>query len=507
MGNNNDVLLEIKNIRKEFPGVIAVNDVSFNIKKGEVHIVIGENGAGKSTLVKMIAGVYPIGSGELILDDEKFAPQSVYEAQHKGVNMIHQELNMMINRTVAQNMFVGREPVKYGLIDVAKMNRDCKALLKSLDIDIAPTTMVRDLSIAQQQMIEVAKALSTDNKLLIMDEPTSSLTHKEITELFRITRKLRSEGVSIVYISHRMQELMEIGDRVTVMRDGCFISTNEVGKISLNELIAMMVGRKIENVYNRAYNEPGEEILRVKNLSGLRFRNISFNVYAGEIVGFSGLIGAGRTELVKAIFGYDPIESGKVFVEGKPIKARGHSPAKAVGFKMALLPEDRKSEGLFLKMPIKENIIMSSLKQLFKRGVINKNAINKAAQESVKNLRIMTTSIDKKVYNLSGGNQQKVVLAKWLITKSKLFIFDEPTRGIDVGAKSEVYGIMGELAKAGAAVLMVSSEMPELLGVADRIYAMKDGEITGEVSRKDSGFTQENILSFALEGRACNGAN
>ena len=502
MGNSNDVLLEIKNVRKEFPGVIAVNDVSFNIKKGEVHIVIGENGAGKSTLVKMVAGIYSIDGGELILDGEAYSPQNVLDAQKMGINMIHQELNMMLNRTVAQNVFVGREPVKLGkIVDTGKMNQDCEALFKSLGIDIPPTILVKNLSIAQQQMVEVAKALSTKNRLLIMDEPTSSLTFKEIKELFRITRKLKSEGVSIVYISHRMQELFEIGDRVTVMRDGCYVGTNDVGRIQMNEIISMMVGRKIENVYNRKYNKPGKEVLQTENLTGLRFRDVSINVREGEIVGFSGLVGAGRTELAKAIFGYDSILSGKILIDGHTVKTKHHTPAKAVSYKMALLPEDRKTEGLLLSMSIKENIILSSLKHIFKRGIIKNAVIKEVAEKSVKDIRIMTTSINKKVYNLSGGNQQKVVLAKWLVTKSKLFIFDEPTRGIDIGAKSEIYGIMSDLAKEGAAVIMISSDMPELLGITDRIYVMKDGEITGEVSRDETGFTQENILSYAIEGR------
>ena len=499
--NGNSVLLEFRKIRKEFPGVVAVNDVSFDIRKGEVHIVIGENGAGKSTLVKMVSGIYPIDGGELYLEGERYTPANVMDAQAHGVNMIHQELNMMANRTVAQNVFIGREPKKGFLVDERKMNADCKALLDSLEIDIAPTAMVRDLSIAQQQMVEVAKALSTENKLLIMDEPTSSLTQKEIDELFRITRKLRSEGVAIVYISHRMQELLEIGDRVTVMRDGCYVATCDVKDITLDDLIPMMVGRKIENVYNRTYNEPGEEVLRAEDLEGYRFRHVNFNVRAGEIVGFAGLVGAGRTEVAKALFGYEPIFSGKVFLRGKELKSRGHCPANAVKSGMALLPEDRKNEGLFLQMPIKENIAISNFRNMFK-GVVKTKPVNELAEQSVKDLRIMTTSIEKKVYNLSGGNQQKVVVAKWLATKSGLVIFDEPTRGIDVGAKSEIYAIMNELAKEGNAIVMISSDLPELIGVADRIYVMKDGEITGEVFHNDvERFNQEKILSLALEGR------
>ena len=479
-----------------------MNDVSFDIRKGEVHIVIGENGAGKSTLVKMVSGIYPIDGGEMYLEGERYAPENVVDAQAHGINMIHQELNMMVNRTVAQNVFIGREPKKGILVDEHKMNADCKALLDSIEIDIAPTAMVRDLSIAQQQMVEVAKALSTNNKLLIMDEPTSSLTQKEIDELFRITRKLRSEGVAIVYISHRMQELLEIGDRVTVMRDGCYVGTRNVKDITMDDLIPMMVGRKIENVYNREYNEPGEEALRTENLEGYRFRHVNINVRKGEIVGFAGLVGAGRTELVKALFGYDPILSGKVYLNGKEMEDKGHCPAKAVKDGVALLPEDRKSEGLLVDMSIKENIALANLRNMFKSGVVKTKNVNELADASVKELHVMTTSIEKKVYNLSGGNQQKVVIAKWLTTKSGLIIFDEPTRGIDVGAKSEIYSIMNNLAKEGNAIVMISSDLPELLGVADRVYVMKDGEITGEVPHTDAEhFNQEHILSLALEGR------
>lgn len=502
MENTNSVLLEFKKVRKEFPGVVAVNDVSFDIRKGEVHIIIGENGAGKSTLVKMVSGIYPIGGGELYLDGKRYAPENVVDAQAHGVNMIHQELNMMVNRTVAQNVFIGREPQKGLLVDERKMNADCKQLLESIEIDIAPTTMVRDLSIAQQQMVEVAKALSTNNKLLIMDEPTSSLTQKEIDELFRITRKLRSEGVAVVYISHRMQELLEIGDRVTVMRDGCYVGTRNVKDITMGDLIPMMVGRKIDNVYNREYNEAGREILHTEDLEGYRFRHVNINVHEGEIVGFAGLVGAGRTELVKALFGYDPILGGKVYLNGKEIKIKGHCPAKAIEDGVALLPEDRKSEGLLLDMSIKENVALANLRSMFKHGVVKTKHIDELADKSVKDLRVMTTSIEKKVYNLSGGNQQKVVIAKWLATKSGLIIFDEPTRGIDVGAKSEIYTIMNNLAKEGNAIIMISSDLPELLGVADRVYVMKDGEITGEVLHTDTErFNQEYILSLALEGR------
>ncbi|WP_343250024.1 sugar ABC transporter ATP-binding protein [Diplocloster hominis] len=498
----NEILLEMKNIRKEFPGVVAVNDVSMDIRKGEVHIIIGENGAGKSTLVKMMAGLYKIDGGVMLLNGLEYKPANVLDAQQNGVNIIHQELSMMQNRTVAQNVFVGREPVKGPLrmVDNKEMNRQCRELLEGLGIDIKPTAMVKDLSIAQQQMVEVAKAISTENKLLIMDEPTSSLTQKEIDNLFRITRQLKSQGTSIIYISHRMQELMEIGDRITVMRDGCYVGTRDADDIGMSELITMMVGRTIENVYNRTYNEPGKEMLRTEKLTGLRFRNVDIHVCQGEIVGFAGLVGAGRTELVKAIFGFDQAEGGKVFLEGNEINLPKHNCNRAVQKGMAMISENRKTEGLFINMSIKDNIVQACMFDKFRNGIVKKDVIKETARKGVKDLKVATTSIEKKVFNLSGGNQQKVVIAKWLATNSKLFIFDEPTRGIDVGAKSEIYGIMNELAKNGAAVIMISSDLLELLGLADRVYVMKDGEISGEVSHEENVFTQEYILSLGIEG-------
>ena len=497
-----EILMELKHLTKTFPGVVAVNDVSMNFYKGEVHIVIGENGAGKSTLVKMIAGLYGIDGGEIIYEGSPFKPQNVLDAQRRGINIIHQELSMMQNRTVAQNVFAGREPVSGPLkvVDTKKMNRDCKALLDGLGLDIKPTDMVRDLSIAQQQMVEVTKALSTSNKMLIMDEPTSCLTQKEIDNLFRITRQLKEQGVCIVYISHRMQELQEIGDRITIMRDGAYITTRDADSIDMSEIISLMVGRKIENVYNRTYNAPGKEILKTENLEGLRFRRVNINVREGEIVGVAGLVGAGRTELARAIFGGDKITGGKFFFEGKEIKPSSNNCHKAIASGIAMISENRKTEGLFINLSIKENIIEACMFKQFKGGIVNHRVMKKIAEDGVERLKVSTTSVEKKVFNLSGGNQQKVVIAKWLATKARLFIFDEPTRGIDVGAKSEVYGIMNELAEQGVAILMISSDLPELLGVADRVYVMKDGDITGEVLHTDGDFNQEHILSLAIEG-------
>lgn len=505
MGEN--VLLELRSVRKTFPGVIAVNDVSMDIRRGEVHIIIGENGAGKSTLVKMMVGLYKCDGGEMILEGQPYKPANVQEAQAMGINMIHQELSLMQNRTVAQNVYVGREPVKGVLhaVDTAKMNSDCQKILDEIGLNIKPTTVVKNLSIAQQQMVEVAKALSTNNKLLIMDEPTSSLTQEEIDNLFRITRKLVAKGKSIIYISHRMQELKEIGDRITVMRDGCYLDTRDAAQFEMSELITMMVGRKIENVYNRHFNRVGKEVLRVENLAGLRFRKININIHEGEVVGFAGLVGAGRTELAKSIFGYEPIENGKVFLRGHEIDMTKFNCHKAVEEGIAMISEDRKTEGLFLDMSIADNVVQASLFEKFPNGMISQKNIKQMAEDAVKTLRIATTSVKKKVVNLSGGNQQKVVVAKWLQTKSKFFIFDEPTRGIDVGAKAEIYSIINDLAAQGAAIMVISSDMMELLGLSDRIYVMKDGEISGEVNHTESEFNQEYLLNLGIGGEGREG--
>jgi ribose transport system ATP-binding protein len=500
---DSDTLLQIFHMCKRFPGVIAVDDVSFSIKKGEIHLIIGENGAGKSTLVKVIAGLYAADSGRMVLDGEEYTPKNVRMAQELGVNIIHQELNMMINRTVAQNIYIGREPMKnaaFGVINTAKMNHDCKKLLTDLGIDVSPSELVRNLSIAQQQMVEVAKALATKSKLIIMDEPTASLTEQEIENLFRITRNLRASGVSIVYISHRMKELWEIGDRVTVMRDGKYIGTHNINEIQMNELIPLMVGRKIENIYRRNRNKPGEELLRVENVKGLRFRNINISVKAGEVVGFAGLVGAGRTEVGKAIFGCESIEEGALFIAGNKVDLRRHKPKRAIALGVALLPEDRKNEGLFVRRPIYENVTAATIGKICTGGVLNQKKEIAAADDFVKRLKISTPDSRKLVMELSGGNQQKVVIAKWLCTQAKIFILDEPTRGIDIGAKSEIYELIDSLVAEGAGVLMISSELQELEGVADRVYVLVDGEIAGHLDRNTDNITQEAMVQLAIGG-------
>lgn len=494
--SNSEIVLQMKGISKVFPGVKALDDVDFEVRKGEVHVLLGENGAGKSTLMRVLSGIISKDSGEILLDGNPVEINGIPDAQSLGISIIHQELNMLEDRNIAQNIFLGREPVKNGLgtVDAKKMMNDSRTLLKRLEVALDPKCMVRDLSVAQQQMVEVVKALSIKTKILIMDEPTSSLTQNEIDRLFTIVRSLKADGISIIYISHRMEEIFEIGDRVTVMRDGKYIGTVPVAETNMNDLIAMMVGRKIDNLYGKTSHSSGEEALRTENLTGLRFRNVSINVHCGEIVGLGGLVGAGRTELAKAIFGYDRIEGGEIFLHGK--KVTRHSPKQSVQHGLALLPEDRKSEGLILDQPIKNNIVQASLHKLFKNFIVNPKTEIDAAKKFRDELHIASPDVMAMVKSLSGGNQQKVVLSKWLCTGCSVLIFDEPTRGIDVGAKAEIYALMNRLAGDGYAILVISSDQMELLGISDRIYVMCEGEITAELSKEEA--TPELMLSYAI---------
>ncbi len=383
-----------------------------------------------------------------------------------------------------------------GIVDLKKMVKNSRELLESLGVELNPYTLVKDLSIAQQQMVEVVKALSNKIKLLIMDEPTSSLTKREIDKLFEIIGRLKAEGISIIYISHRMDEIKRVGDRVTIMRDGEYIHTTDARTMDMDEVVAKMVGRKIGNLYSRSYNKPGREVLRTEKLTGLRFRNVDIVVRAGEIVSLSGLVGAGRTEVAKALFGYDPIESGSFSLFGQ--RVTHPSPQKCVGLGMAFLPEDRKAEGLVLRMPVRQNIVAASLKKIFPNLIINTRQESIIARRYKQELRIATPDVDKLVGELSGGNQQKVVIGKWLATDCKFFIFDEPTRGIDVGAKAEIYHLLDKLAAAGAAILMISSELNEVIGLSDRVYVMREGDMVKELSRGE--LAQETIVSYAVAG-------
>jgi len=498
---SDQIILQLKGISKQFPGVKALDNVSLDVRKGEVHVLLGENGAGKSTLMKILSGVYKKDSGKIFLDGKEVEINSVNDAENLGIGIIHQEFNLLPHRDIAQNIFLGKEPTKRGplgvkVLDKATMYSKCNELLKTVGIDLDSRILVKDLGIAQKQMVEIAKALSLANlKILIMDEPTATLTKGEIDKLFSIIRKYKSMGISIIYISHRMEEIQVIGDRVTVLRDGKYIGTVPVKETPPSELIRMMVGREITNLYKRDYNEPGPEALKVCNLSSRgKFKDVNFSVRRGEIVGFYGLVGAGRTEVAKAIFGEDKYDAGEILINGKKVKH--HMPSQAVQNKMGLLPEDRRDEGLITKMLLKQNVVQASLRKVFPKGILNNKVESQIATKYIAKLNIATPDENVVVASLSGGNQQKVVLAKWLLTDSEVLIFDEPTRGIDVGAKAEIYELMNDLAKSGKAIMMISSDLPEVIGLSDRIYVMYQGKIVAEFSHENA--SQERIVNFAI---------
>ncbi len=497
MGNSR-YLVEMNDISVEFPGVKALDRVHFNAVPGEVHVLLGENGAGKSTIMKVLAGVNTNYTGTIIWKGQEITARSVDEQRQRGVSIIFQEMNLLKNLTVAENMFLGRQPLtKTGNIDWKKMNQDARALLDSINSDIPETVQVSALSVGQMQMVEIAKALSFHCDILIMDEPTSALTEKEVESLFSIIQKLKSEGVAIVYISHRLQEILKIGDRLTIFRDGQYINTVNVKDIDIDQMVAMMVGREMTDYYPKVDVAPGEKLLEVKNIrQGTVLKDVSFYARAGEITGFYGLMGAGRTELVRAVFGADPIDSGEIYIKGKQVAIKSCEQAKKLG--MALLTEDRKNQGLILEFDLNQNISLPNLDTAMGGLGLDKNKETENNQRLADSVRVKTPSLMQKAKNLSGGNQQKVVICKWLNTDSDIIIFDEPTRGIDVGAKAEIYGIMNDLKKAGKAVIMVSSELAECMGVSDRIYVMHEGEITGVIGTEEIGnLTEEQVVGLA----------
>lgn len=490
-------IVRMEHISKSFPGVQALNDVSFSLNSGEVMALLGENGAGKSTLMKVLSGIYERDEGDIYLFGEKMTSYSQKIAREKGIAIIHQELNMCQHLTVAENMFLMREPVKYGMVDQKKMNKEAEKILSTLGVDISPTALTGSLAVSKQQMVEIAKALSMNAKVLIMDEPTSALTSKEIDDLFNIIRDLKAKGCGIVYISHRLEELKHIVDHVTIMRDGRFIERANFSDISMDDIISSMVGREIKEKYPHIETPVGKVVLEVKHLNaGRSVRDVSFSVREGEIVGIAGLMGAGRTETTRAIFGADPKESGEIILDGTPVKI--NSPRDAIKVGIVLAPEDRKKDGLCTKLPVKDNISLPNLDLLSNKiGRVFKNKEEEMSNKSVKNLNIKLPSIETNAQNLSGGNQQKVVVGKWLARNARIVIFDEPTRGIDVAAKVEIYNLMNRLKEEGIGTLFVSSEMPEVLGVADRIIVMCDGRVTGELTRAEA--TQEKILKLATQ--------
>ena len=486
----------MEKIYKSFPGVNALKDVNISINKGEVMALTGENGAGKSTLMNILSGIYQKDSGEIYFDGKPVNITSPLNAQKMGISTIHQELNLMPNLSVGENIFIAREKRKmHYLLDKKKTNDDASDLIKLVGLEIDTTTLVKDLSIAQRQMVEVAKALSINSKLIIMDEPTSSLTDREIEILMGIIRKLCDQGVSIIYISHKLSEIFDIADRITVLRDGNTIGIVDAKECSEEMLIQMMVGRELKDIFAKMESKIGEVIFEAKNItSGKMVKNASFKLKKGEILGFAGLVGSGRSELMRAIFGIDKMDQGEVFLDGEKISIR--HPSHAIKHGLGFVPEDRKLQGLILGMAVRENITMSSLEKLSNYGFIKSSSEKDVSVDFIEKLSIKTPHQEQKVLNLSGGNQQKVVIAKWLAISPKILILDEPTKGVDVGAKKEIHHLMSKLTQEGVAIIMISSELPEILGMSDRIVVMHKGVIKGEFLRGEA--TQEKILSLAL---------
>jgi len=485
----------MKNISKAFPGVQALDNVSFDLYPGEVHVLVGENGAGKSTLMKILAGAYERDAGEIIIEGEIQTKWGPMIAKAKGIAMVYQEFNLVPFRSITENIFLGREKRRAGIfLDKDAMHREAREQLESIGVQVDTRLPVMNLGVAQQQMVEIAKALSLNARILVLDEPTSALTVREIEQLFDTIRRLKNQGVGIIYISHRLEEAEIIGDRLTVLRDGQHIGTRHIAEVTVDEIVKMMVGREIKEMFPRHYREPGEVALRVKDLcTSDKLRNVSLEVRYGEIVGLAGLVGSGRTETARAIFGLDPHTEGVIEIMGKEI--RDITPSTAVEMGLGLLPEDRKRDGLFLILPVKNNIVMASLRKLFPNGFLNLRKEHQVAKEYVERLRVQPPSLERPVRYFSGGNQQKIVIGKWLATNPKILIFDEPTRGIDVGAKAEVHALMDRLANEGNAILMISSELPEIMGMSDRIYVMHEGTIAGEFPRNTSA---EEIIRCAM---------
>lgn len=490
-----DYLLSMEHISKSFPGVHALDDVTLQVRTGEVHALVGENGAGKSTLMKILSGALPKDAGQILLEGHAASIQSPGDALALRIAMIHQELNLVPYLNVGQNIFLGREPTRAGgRVDWPALYAQTRERLQLVGIDVDPRAMVGDLSIAQQQMVEIGKALSRQSRVIVMDEPTSSLTEHETDRLFELIRSLKSQGVTIIYISHRLEEIFTIVDRVTVLRDGQWIGTHDITDVTQAELVHMMVGRDIDEMFHKEIALRQNLALEVKHLSSAGFlRDIEFQLYHGEIVGLAGLVGSGRTTLARTLFGAEKVDGGEIWLDGQ--RATIDSPHAAIQHGIALVPEDRKDQALFLNMAVSDNIVMSDLPELSRLGLIDFAQVRSLAQESVKTLDIRTPSLRQRVRNLSGGNQQKISIARWLALKPRVLILDEPTRGIDVGAKAEIHALMSRLARQGMGILMISSELPEVLGVSDRILVMHEGRITAQFTRDTA--TQDAIMLAA----------
>ena len=489
-------MLEMRGITKRFPGVTALDSVDFELERGEVHVLLGENGAGKSTLVKMLAGAYRPDEGEILLTGEAASISSATDAQKLGISTIYQEFNLVPQFTVAENIFLGRQPRRFGVVDRRKMREEARKLLDRMKVLVDPDALVSNLGVAQRQMVEIAKALSLNARILIMDEPTASLSGQEVERLFEIVRGLKEEEVAMIFISHHLEEVSEIGDRVTVLRDGKVVD-RVPASTKHPELVRMMVGRSVEAQFPRRRAEVGEVLLEVKNLSreGV-LEDVSFSLRAGEVVGVAGIVGAGRTELARAIFGADPGDAGEVWVEGRRMERGDPREAKRRG--MGFVTEDRQGQGIVPPLSVAENLGLASLKRNTHVGLVNRREQRKQARKMIEDLNIRTPGPEQEIRFLSGGNQQKAVIGKWLLADSKVLIMDEPTRGIDVGAKVEIYELMNELTENGAGILMISSDLPEVLGMSDRILVMSGGRITGELSVEEA--NGENVMELATQG-------
>lgn len=490
------ILLDIHKLTKRFPGVTALDNIDLTVQRGETHVLLGENGAGKSTLVKILSGIYRADSGSITFDGKPYQPATPRDGIQAGVRLIHQEFNLLGYLSVAENILFEDIPSHSGLVDFRSLNARAQALLDEIGLDISPRMPVERLSVAQKQMVEIARALSSESKLLIMDEPTAALTNKEISRLFEIIHRLKARGVTIIYISHRLQEIYEIGDRFTVLRNGQRVATQALGDAKIDDIVKMMVGRELTEAYPFRALEPGPILFRVEDLKPVGApHSISFSLRRGEILGIAGLVGSGRTEVLRAIFGADPKGQGTLQLEGQTIRVK--RPKDAVKYGISLLTENRKEEGLVLDMPCYANITLTNLAAIARGGLLQTDRESRVAKGLVEKLGVKTPSINQYVGNLSGGNQQKIVMAKWLFRNAKLLMVDEPTRGIDVGARYEIYQLLGDLAAAGKGIILVSSDLPELMGICHRILVLSKGKLTGELERAE--FDQERILSFAYQ--------
>ncbi len=495
--DNDNYLLRMVNIDKSFPGVQALKGVNLNVGYGEVHALVGENGAGKSTLMKCLIGIYSPNGGEIYFDGKKIENYTTAQALQMGISMIHQELSPILYRPIMENLWLGREPVnKFGFVDHNQMYKQSLDVLKEIELDEDPRTLMANLTVAKMQMVEIAKAISYNAKLIIMDEPSSALTEHEEEQLFKIIRKLKESGTSVIYISHRLSEIISIADKVTVMRDGRDVGTENIENISLDQIITMMIGRTMDEMYPKLKVNIGEPILQVKNLSHRKFfKNVSFEVRRGEIFGIAGLIGAGRTEVIETIFGIRPKSEGEILINGKPVEI--NSPRDAIANRMGFLTEDRRATGIFSVLGVDVNMAIPNYDRFVtKFGFVNEKAVSESCMKFVNEIQIKTPSLTQKIQNLSGGNQQKVLMARWLMTEPDILFLDEPTRGIDVGAKAEIYKLITMLAAEGKCIVMVSSELPEILGMSDRIMVMHEGRVTAILDNGPD-ITQEVIMRYA----------